>query len=594
MSSSESTNSFNAREFGDTKDTTNKFVQGRKDYKGNKDGKNSKKMSNEVKTLLIVVGVVVAVMLIGLIAWTAVSNTQRRITNMYMKNIQNPLQPLLDSHTETIFVSIPSSCDSETAELVPTILDCFSKAAQPGRVFVGVCYQRRDASAVSAEDDFWTTFHKQSKRAVSNGMPQSMVDECQNRISVVTISASAATGPTLLRQLIETKLLLSQKYVFMIDNCTAFSFGWDSQLVSDLNHCHTVYKDPNAVLSCAPSKFDINERQQNALPGLLHKLYKRHPNLFRINEFKTFQLSIEARHRLWTQFAKRVDPPRPTRALQFSQFLPPSTSYRHMPVFQAATTPDFDVTESELRVKPFVDHFQPDNETTLSGNHNINLNNYLQPNKRQLQDRNDRDSDLKRYSKNLPMRSLFWTPRCSFALAKVHKHVKYMSLPYLSIGEDISMAAMLWTHGYNFYTPSVEPVRNKHDLQYQWSPLDEIPQNRDGPEDATKFQTRERSYALLRRFLRVEPRLGSDSNVLAKNNLKIGQDRTLQDFFLYVGLDLVKHTASPDAKAGIPKNLSMQEQLQRLGYASDSKVENSQKDDNINDSVDAVNDFTFL
>lgn len=564
--------------------------------------KSKKTMNSDVKVILIVIGIVIVVLLIGLAVWAGIANQQRRITNQYIKNIQTPLQPNLDSNSETIFVSIPSYRDPE---LVSTILDCFSKATQPSRVFVGVCYQYNDiesrhvaygnsmTSTISiVDDDFWTVFHKRSKTIVSNGLPQSIVDDCQSRITVVTLSASSSTGPALARQLIQSKLLQAQKYVLMIDSGSSFAFGWDSMLINDLKYCHESLSDRNAILTMRPSNFDLDERTSNSLPALLEKLYKKHPNLFRLNEFKTFQMSVDARHALWSQFVRRVDPHRPSHALQFSNFIQDEMQ-RGLPELKRGASPDYDVTESELRVKPFTERFQSDNETSLIGNHNLIVSNYLQ----------NKDltsiygNDMKRYSKNRPMRGLFWTPQCSFTLATVHKRIDYMSLPYILSGEEITMSAIYWTHGYNFYTPSVQPLRHKpNDLIRCAINVQEdnrnVQNNRNVQKNEIneiqnlKAKTQRQSYCLLRRFLLIEPRTQHDNQILAQNGLKIGQERTLSEFLNHVGLDLVKQTSTSKAHLGMPvQNVSdytMIEKLQRLGYVptatiSDNETQNNQE-----------------
>jgi hypothetical protein len=146
-----------------------------------------------------------------------------------------------------------------------------------------------------------------------------------------------------------------------------------------------------------------------------------------------------------------------------------------------------------------------------------------------------------------------------------------MSLPYIFAGEDITMSAIYWTHGYNFYTPSVQPMRVGTAISVQpMRVANNIANVTSVFLNAVQLKTKEQSYCLLRRFLLVEPRTQGDNQILAQNGLKVGQERTLPDFYKYIGLDLVKQTANHRALIGMPiddiSQLTIEEKLQRLGY----------------------------
>lgn len=139
----------------------------------------------------------------------------------------------------TIFVSIPAYRDAQCAY---TVEDCFAKADNPERVYVGVYEQ------VNADDNLDC-----KRRCSANNL---------DHVRVITEDASCAKGPVYARSVIETRLFGGEDYVLGIDSHTVFSSGWDTQCILQLEMCNS----DKPVLSCYPSEYNIVTRDE-ALPS---------------------------------------------------------------------------------------------------------------------------------------------------------------------------------------------------------------------------------------------------------------------------------------------------------------------------------------
>ena len=118
-----------------------------------------------------------------------------------------------DDTAETIFISIASYRDSDCVE---TVRDAFAKAADPKRVFVGLCEQN------SGEAD--------EVCAPAAGF------EHHDNVRRVAIPAREARGPTYARAL-SAGLYRGEAYFMQIDSHTRFQQGWDGLVIADLARC---------------------------------------------------------------------------------------------------------------------------------------------------------------------------------------------------------------------------------------------------------------------------------------------------------------------------------------------------------------------
>ena len=127
---------------------------------------------------------------------------------------------------DTIFVSIASYRD---ADCINTLHSLFSAAAQPARVFVGVCEQN---SAAAAETCLPAEFkwHDQVRR--------------------VSVPSREAKGPTYARYLCST-LHRGEKYFLQLDSHMRMVKGWDTALLAMLRACPS----PKPVLTHYPHDY---------------------------------------------------------------------------------------------------------------------------------------------------------------------------------------------------------------------------------------------------------------------------------------------------------------------------------------------------
>jgi len=146
-----------------------------------------------------------------------------------------------DPNTRSIFVSIPSYRDEECPK---TLLDLYTKASFPQRIFVGI-YQQNEPNNV----DCLNLLHKLPKGVNQN-------------IQVMRVSSGDAQGPTHARAQIQQHMFRDQDYFMAIDSHMMFTQGWDVKCISQLHHCDSV----KSVLTTYPLDFDKSKRTPIGFP----------------------------------------------------------------------------------------------------------------------------------------------------------------------------------------------------------------------------------------------------------------------------------------------------------------------------------------
>src|SRR5215470_13112980 len=117
-----------------------------------------------------------------------------------------------------IFVSIASYCDGDCAN---TVADLFAQATDPGRVFVGICWQY-DASDASCP------------------VPEARAGQVRQLVFPSRESRGAGWARSVAYGLND-----GEEYVLSIDSHMRFEQGWDESLIAALDRCPT----PKAVLT---------------------------------------------------------------------------------------------------------------------------------------------------------------------------------------------------------------------------------------------------------------------------------------------------------------------------------------------------------
>jgi hypothetical protein len=145
---------------------------------------------------------------------------------------------------KTIFVQIAAYRDSEC---VPTISDLFQKAARPGNISVGVCWQFLPGLDPENLD----------------------LDSFLNRVRVLSVDASRSRGLCWARHQAE-QFFNGEDYVLQIDSHMRFVPSWDDLMCAELARCNA----SKAVLSCnpppyhPPDRLEPNPRPLPKRPGL--------------------------------------------------------------------------------------------------------------------------------------------------------------------------------------------------------------------------------------------------------------------------------------------------------------------------------------
>lgn len=159
-----------------------------------------------------------------------------------------------------------------------------------------------------------------------------------------------------------------------------------------------------------------------------------------------------------------------------------------------------------------------------------------------------------------PLPSIFWAAGFSFSLGSMIKDVPYdPNYPYIFLGEEISMALRLYTHGYDLFSPNINIVFHKSDRTGRplfWERIHTKSGVKKGV--ITAQQSFERKKLEERGLNRVYALLYGDSNVNF-GKYGIGTARTREDFEKYTGVYIKDQKFAKRAKIGLtPKTFDIQ------------------------------------
>lgn len=150
-----------------------------------------------------------------------------------------------------------------------------------------------------------------------------------------------------------------------------------------------------------------------------------------------------------------------------------------------------------------------------------------------------------------PLPSLFWSAGFSFTRGEAVKEVPYDSnLDFLFLGEEITMNARYFTHGWDLFTPTQNLVFHLSDRSYRPLFWEQIYNKQNQPclvderermqRKAKEEQSIERAHALL-------------SGHLDDDTFGLGTARTLDEFYEYNGLDIQNQTAKRHTRFGLTR-----------------------------------------
>ncbi|GMF52505.1 unnamed protein product [Phytophthora fragariaefolia] len=129
-----------------------------------------------------------------------------------------------------------------------------------------------------------------------------------------------------------------------------------------------------------------------------------------------------------------------------------------------------------------------------------------------------------------PPSSLFWAAGFAFSSATVIKDVPYdESLRFLFFGEESSMAARLWTSGWNFFAPAEAVVYHLWTRAYR-------PVFQELEDEKTK-QWRTASSQYVKQLLHVGPTAENSANTVSAGKYALGTERSFESYQKHIGVN---------------------------------------------------------
>lgn len=170
-----------------------------------------------------------------------------------------------------IFVSVASYRDDECAN---TINDCFLKAENPSRVFIGICQQ-------NAENDKDCIYDNHNE----------IINKFKNNIRIIRIPFYEAKGPIYARFLCSSLLdKNNEDFYFQIDSHTIFIKNWDTILLSMIDEIKTLKLSLYPVISYYPKDFryydndNFNNKNNQIVPVINNLIFDENKKVFKLGK----------------------------------------------------------------------------------------------------------------------------------------------------------------------------------------------------------------------------------------------------------------------------------------------------------------------
>lgn len=172
-----------------------------------------------------------------------------------------------------------------------------------------------------------------------------------------------------------------------------------------------------------------------------------------------------------------------------------------------------------------------------------------------------------------PLKSLFYASGFAFTLASVVEQVPYdPNCPYLFIGEEINMAARLFTNGYDLYNPNTVLLLHVSDRNYRPTFWENFYQSYSNKSDikTSEVQRKERKQLEQQSSERVRSLLSSDSTTSQWTHSDfdkygLGKQRSLEEFQIYCGLMFEEGLYHAKSMSGIADETNDYEMSCKLG-----------------------------
>lgn len=170
-----------------------------------------------------------------------------------------------------------------------------------------------------------------------------------------------------------------------------------------------------------------------------------------------------------------------------------------------------------------------------------------------------------RHPPSKPQPCLFWAAGFSFTLGEVVKNVPYdINLQYVFLGEEISMAARLFTHGYDIFAPMNNVVFH-HTLRTYRPVFWELFYKKNGISNVDTHLRHQRKELEAAGNARIKDLL-SGGNI--EEPYGLGNIRTLAQFQEWVGLDFISKSSSRHSRLGLSINAEEEERWCKYGIQS--------------------------
>jgi [Skp1-protein]-hydroxyproline N-acetylglucosaminyltransferase len=159
-----------------------------------------------------------------------------------------------------------------------------------------------------------------------------------------------------------------------------------------------------------------------------------------------------------------------------------------------------------------------------------------------------------------PVKGLFWAGGLSFGASSIINEVPFDPFcPYAFLGEEISMAARLWTHGYDFYHPTTMIMYHMWERTNRPTFWQQFDHAKDKIHRERRKQEKE-SYTRLQKLLGIV----SGSTVVAPYGL--GSHRPLNEYEKLIGINMAtKQITSLAGIIGVPDKSPASDILCRFG-----------------------------
>lgn len=163
-----------------------------------------------------------------------------------------------------------------------------------------------------------------------------------------------------------------------------------------------------------------------------------------------------------------------------------------------------------------------------------------------------------------PREAIFYSAGFVFGPGEMVEEVPYdIHGNYLFLGEELSMAARLFTHGYTLYTPVTSLIFHLSSRAYRPTFWEQIHKRQSRVESKTRLLRKSLETNALRR---LQDMLLHGKNPTEDGGIYgLGNERTLQEFQDYIGIDLTNGVATPRAKLGIVEDATPEEWIEKHG-----------------------------